>query len=103
MPHAGGSACSDDVVLFKHEAALCCGKLLWSSKLAASTASCGFFELAKTLPDSAIWEDSDHDDRVHVIPSTAILCAVTWSQSKCSYRTLLPYHVRCLVQKDTET
>ena len=28
-----------------------------------------FFELAKTLPDSAIWEDSDHDDRVHVIPS----------------------------------
>ena len=50
MPHAGGSACSDDVVLFKHEAALCCGKLLWSSKLAASTASCGFLSLQKLCP-----------------------------------------------------
>ena len=115
MPHAGGSACSDDVVLFKHEAALCCGKLLWSSKLAASTASCGFLSLQKLCPILPFGKiqttmtgcmsspASDHDDRVHVIPSTAILCAVTWSQSKCSYRTLLPYHVRCLVQKDTET
>ena len=103
MLHAGGSASSDDVVLFKHEAALCCGKLLWSFEAGSIYSIVRFFELAKTLPDSAIWEDSDLDDRVHVIPSTAILCAVTWSQSKCSYRTLLPYHVRCLVQKDTET
>ena len=103
MLHAGGSASSDDVVLFKHEAALCCGKLLWSFEAGSIYSIVRFFELAKTLPDSAIWEDSDLDDRVHVIPSTAILCAVTWSQSKCSCRTLLPYHVRCLVQKDTET
>ena len=69
MPHAGGSACSDDVVLFKHEAALCCGKLLWSFEAGSIYSIVRFFELAKTLPDSAIWEDSDHDDRVHVIPS----------------------------------
>ncbi|CAE7277691.1 unnamed protein product [Symbiodinium necroappetens] len=92
----GGSVSTGDVVLLKLQAVLACGILLANFDNGQTHSIVKFLDFHKRLADAAEWKEA-HDNTAHVVSSSAIICAVTYSKSSDVYRTLLPYNARQLL------